>query len=202
MEDQDHTLQSADRRPMTRGGGACFLWLRDLLMTPLSFLSFNLRLSALAAFMLASFAFDAAPASAETGDVYVHAGANFKPVTVAVTPFIGEEAGDKISSIVSNDFARSIFLLPVNPASFPETVANPDVRPNIDAWKAINAQFVLTGRMLRPDSGHVTAQFRLWDASTGEQVAGEQYTSEAANARRVAHMISDAVFSRVTGEKG
>ncbi len=143
-----------------------------------------------------------APASADTGDVYVHAGANFKPVTVAVTPFVGEEGGDKIGGIVSNDFARSIFLLPVNPASFPETISNPDVRPNVDAWKTVNAQFVLTGRVLRPDNGHVTAQFRLWDASTGEQVAGEQYTTEAANARRVAHMIADSVFSRVTGEKG
>ncbi len=184
---------------MTPGGGAPFLSPRDLLMT---YLPFVLRLSALAAFVLGAFAFDAAPASAATGDVYVHAGANFKPVTIAVTPFVGELAGDKISSIVSNDFARSIFLLPVNPASFPETVANPDVRPNVDAWKAINAQFVLTGRVLRPDGGHVTAQFRLWDTSTGEQAAGEQYTSESTNARRVAHMIADSVFSRATGEKG
>jgi TolB protein len=160
------------------------------------------RFSALAAFLFAPLAAGYAPVSADTGDVYVHAGANFKPVTVAVTPFVGEEGSDKIDSIVSNDFARSIFLLPVNPTSFPETIANPDLRPNIDAWKAIDSQFVLTGRVLRPDSGHVTAQFRLWDASSGEQVAGEQYTTEAANARRVAHMIADSVFSRVTGEKG
>ncbi|HKN30564.1 MAG TPA: Tol-Pal system beta propeller repeat protein TolB, partial [Roseiarcus sp.] len=163
---------------------------------------FVLRFSALAAFLLASLAAGPGPASAETGDVYVHAGANFKPVTIAVTPFVGEEGGDRIDGVVSNDFARSIFLLPVNPTSFPETISNPDVRPNIDAWKTIDAQFVLTGRVLRPDSRHVTAQFRLWDASTGEQVAGEQYTTEAANARRVAHMIADSVFSRVTGEKG
>ena len=56
--------------------------------------------------------------------------------------------------------------------------------------------------MLRQDGGRVTAQFRLWDTATGEQVAGQQYTTDAANARRVAHMIADAVFSRVTGEKG
>ena len=48
----------------------------------------------------------------------------------------------------------------------------------------------------------MTAQFRLWDVASGEQVAGEQYTSEAQNGRRVAHMIADSVFSRVTGEKG
>ena len=108
--------------------------------------------------------------AAAAGDVYVHAGANFKPVTIAVTPFAGDEGADKIGGVVSNDFARSIFLLPVNPSSFPEAIGNPDVRPNIDAWKTVNAQFVLTGRVLHPDSAHVTAQFRLWDAATGEQV--------------------------------
>ncbi len=166
------------------------------------FSSFVLRFSPLAALLLAGLAAGPAPAGAATGDVYVHADANFQPVTVAVTPFIGEQTGEKISSIVSNDFARSIFLLPVNPTSFPETISNPDVRPNIDAWNTANAQFVLTGRVLRPDNSHVTAQFRLWDVSTGEQVAGEQYTTEAANARRVGHMIADATFARVTGEKG
>jgi TolB protein len=160
------------------------------------------RVAVLTTLALTSIAFGLAPATAETGDVYVHAGPNFKPVTIAVTPFVGEEGADKIGSIITNDFARSIFLLPVNATSFPETIGNPDVRPNLDAWKTANAQFVLTGRVLRPDAGHVTAQYRLWDVSTGEQVAGEQYTSEASNARRVAHMIADAVFSRVTGEKG
>ena len=159
------------------------------------------RVSLLVAFALAFSALAALKVHA-AGDVYIHAGANFKPVSIAVTPFAGEEPGDKIGAVVTNDFARSIFLLPVNPASFPETIANPDVRPNLDAWKAANAQFVLTGRVLRPEGGRVTAQFRLWDVASGEQVAGEQYASEAANARRVAHMIADAVFSRVTGEKG
>ncbi|HVP99087.1 MAG TPA: Tol-Pal system beta propeller repeat protein TolB [Roseiarcus sp.] len=136
------------------------------------------------------------------GDVYIHAGPNFKPVTIAVTPFAGDEGMDRIGSVVGNDFARSIFLLPINPSSFPETVANPDVPPHVDAWKTVNAQFVLTGRVLHAGADRVTAQFRLWDVASGEQVAGEQYTSEATNARRVAHMIADAVFTRITGEKG
>ncbi len=156
---------------------------------------------ALAGLALGLAALGGAPANAE-GDIYVHAGANFKPVTIAVTPFAGEEAGDKISGVVAADFARSIFLLPVNPTSFPESIADPDAAPNMDAWKNANAQFVLTGRVLRQDAGRVTAQFRLWDTASGEQVAGQQYTTDATNARRVGHMIADAVFTRVTGEKG
>jgi TolB protein len=168
----------------------------------MTLLSFVLRLSALAALALSPVVLATPQASAAEGDVYVHAGQNFKPVSIAVTPFAGDDGGDRIGSVVANDFARSIFLLPVNPSSFPETVTNPDQRPNVEVWKNANAQFVLTGRVLRPDPAHVTAQFRLWDTATGEQVAGEQYTSETSNARRVAHMISDSVFTRVTGEKG
>ena len=168
----------------------------------MSLLSLVVRFSVLAALAVPPLALATVTASPATGDVYVHAGANFKPVSIAVTPFLGDDGQDKIGAVAGADFARSIFLLPVNPLSFPETVTNPDARPNIEAWKNANAQFVLTGRVLHPDSEHVTAQFRLWDVATGEQVAGEQYTSEASNARRVAHMIADSVFSRVTGEKG
>ncbi|HLW92572.1 MAG TPA: Tol-Pal system beta propeller repeat protein TolB [Roseiarcus sp.] len=145
----------------------------------------------------------AAPIDAEAqNDIYVHAGANFKPVTIAVTPLLGDDAQTKLAAIIGNDFAHSVFLQPLDPKSFPEQVSNPDVRPNIDAWKTINAQFVLTGRVRHPDAGRVTAEFRLWDASSGEQVAGQQYATEADNNRRVAHLIADAVFTRVTGEKG
>ena len=43
---------------------------------------------------------------------------------------------------------------------------------------------MLTGRV-GAAGGKITAQFRLWDIATGEQVAGQQYTTDAANARRV-----------------
>ncbi len=145
----------------------------------------------------------AAPVGARAeGDIYVHAGPNFKPVTIAVTPLAGDDGATKLSAIITNDFARSVFLQPIESTNFPEQVANPDARPNIDAWKTINAQFVVTGRVLHSDSAHLTAEFRLWDVSTGQQVAGQQYTTEASNSRRVAHLIGDAIFTRITGETG
>ena len=145
----------------------------------------------------------ALPASARAeGDIYVHAGSNFKPVTIAVTPLAGDVAAIKLSAIVTNDFARSVFLQPIEQTSFPEQVADPDARPNFDAWKTVNAQFVVTGRVLHSDGAHLTADFRLWDTATGQQVAGQQYVTEIANSRRVAHLIADAIFTRVTGEKG
>ena len=136
------------------------------------------------------------------GDIYVRAGANFIPVTIAVTPLMGDLGESKIGSILTNDLSHSVFLTPVNPTTFPEAISNPDARPNLDAWKTINSQFVLTGRVSRADGGRISTQFRLWDTTLGQQVAGQQYTTEAENSRRVGHLIADAVFTRITGEKG
>ena len=152
-------------------------------------------------FLAGAAALAATPAFAE-GDVYVHAGTNFTPVNIAVTPLQGDVGESKIGPVIVNDFARSVFLSPINPTSFPEAITNPDVRPNIDAWKTVNAQFVPTGKIGRAEGGKISAQFRLWDVVDGQQVAGQQYTTEVANFRRVAHLIADAVFSRVTGDKG
>jgi TolB protein len=141
----------------------------------------------------------ASPPARAVDDVYVKAGKDFKPVTIAVTAFDGDNA--KIGAVVANDMAHSVFLSPLNPSTFPEKAGDPDAAPNLDAWKTINAQFVLTGRV-EGGGSHFNARFRLWDVATGEQVAGQQFSGDAAGARRVAHLISDAVFERVTGEKG
>jgi TolB protein len=38
--------------------------------------------------------------------------------------------------------------------------------------------------------------------ATGQQAAGQQYVTDPNNARRVAHIVADAIFTRITGEKG
>ena len=132
----------------------------------------------------------------------IRPGGGFRPVTIAVTTFGGDpNEGGKLSGIITNDFKRSVFLQPIDPASFPEQGGNPEA-PQLAAWKATNAQFVLTGRTSRGGDGKVTTEFRLWDIAANAQVAGQQYSTEASNARRIAHIVADAVFGRVTGEKG
>jgi len=143
------------------------------------------------------------PAFGQDRYLDVRPGSQFKPVSIAVTNFAGETAGaNQLSSIITNNFRRSVFLVPVDPGSFPEQITNPDQPPRMDAWRSINAQFIVTGRAGRSGDGRSQNDFRLWDVTTGQQVAGQQYVTDAGNARRVAHIISDAIFSRITGEKG
>ena len=134
-------------------------------------------------------------AFSQSNPLVVTPGSNFKPVNVAVTQFAGD-TGPNISSIISNNFSRSVFLAPVDPGRFPQQISNPDQAPQFDAWKAVDAQFVVTGRSGAGGDGRLQTDFRLWDVTAGTQVAGQQYVTDPNNSRRVAHIISDAIFSR------
>jgi TolB protein len=159
-------------------------------------------LAALPALAAASGVFGPPLAHAQERYLDIRPGGGFRPVTIAVTTFGGDpDAGARLSSVITNDFKRCVFIQPVDPASFPEQNTNPD-QPQIAAWRSSNAQFVLTGRTSRGGDGKITTEFRLWDIAANAQVAGQQYSTEASNARRVAHIVADAVFTRVTGEKG
>jgi TolB protein len=57
----------------------------------------------------------------------------------------------------------------------------------------------VTGRISRDPGGRLKAEFRLWDVVAGQQIAGQQYFTEPTNFRRVGHLISDAVYTKITG---
>ncbi|QGM98590.1 Tol-Pal system beta propeller repeat protein TolB [Methylocystis parvus] len=138
-------------------------------------------------------------APARAGRIIDLKGGGFQPINIAIAPFVGDEAARTITSVTQNNFKRSVFLHPVD--ANVGGGGSPD-QPDLDAYKTVNAQFVLTGRSQRAGDGRLKTEFRLFDVTTGEQVAGQQYVTEASNMRRVAHLLSDAVFTRVTGEKG
>ena len=50
--------------------------------------------------------------------------------------------------------------------------------------------------------GNIKVDFRLWDVVVGQQATGLSVTSQAEKWRRLAHIIADAIYKRVTGEEG
>ena len=50
--------------------------------------------------------------------------------------------------------------------------------------------------------GNIKVDFRLWDVIAGAQATGLSFTSQPNNWRRLAHIIADAIYKRVTGEEG
>jgi TolB protein len=131
----------------------------------------------------------------------------FAPLPIAIPDFVAgspadSEAGVGVAQVITNNLKRSGLFAPIDPAAFIEKVVNIDAAPQFASWKTINAQALVTGRMTRQNDGRLKAEFRLWDVAAGQQLTGQQYFTSPEYWRRIAHIISDQIYERLTGEKG
>src|SRR5215510_10532237 len=131
---------------------------------------------------------------------------NIQPVPIAIPDFVGvglrdPSAGRNVSQIIASNLQRSGLFAPIDPAAYIEKISTIDSFPRFPDWRQINAQALVTGRITQAD-GRLKAEFRLWDVYGGQQLRGEQYNTTADNWRRIAHIISDAIYERITGDKG
>ena len=131
---------------------------------------------------------------------------NVQPLPIAIPAFVGSDVdgqlGSDITGVIVADLKRSGLFQPLDPASFVQTGIQPDAAPRFSDWQAINAQALVTGAVARQTDGRLRAEFRLWDIFAGQQMTGQQFYTSPDNWRRVAHIIADAIYERLTGEKG
>ncbi|MGF1640745.1 MAG: Tol-Pal system beta propeller repeat protein TolB [Rhodospirillales bacterium] len=130
-----------------------------------------------------------------------------QPLPVAVVPFDGDRGeatrlGGDIASVVSGNLARSGLFHPVDPRAFVQAQLSMETLPRFGDWRVIGAQALVHGRVQMLGDGRVRVEFRLWDVFAEQQMAGLAYFTAPANWRRIAHIISDAIFKRMTGESG
>ncbi|MFO1185295.1 MAG: Tol-Pal system beta propeller repeat protein TolB [Bauldia sp.] len=131
---------------------------------------------------------------------------NIQPMAIAVPAFIagGAEAtlGADIAGVIEADLKRSGLFNPLDKAAFIQQVTVGDQAPRFADWRVINAQALVIGTVARQADGRLKAEFRLWDIFAGQQLAGQQFFTSRDNWRRVAHIIADAIYEKLTGEKG
>src|SRR6476469_3497036 len=128
---------------------------------------------------------------------------NVQPMPIALPDFVSEsDIGRNVTAVISGNLQRSGLFAPINPAAFIERITNSDNVPRFTDWRTINAQALVTGRITRQGDGRLKAEFRLWDVFAGQQLDGKQYFTTPDNWRRIAHIISDAIYERLTGDKG
>ena len=124
-----------------------------------------------------------------------------QPLPIAIPAFGGGQVGADLAGVIGADLQRSGLFRPLDPASFIDRDLSAAVQPNYPAWQKINAQALLYGQASSVD-GRLQVDFRLSDVFAEKELLGQRFASSPENWRRVAHKISDAIYQRLTGEKG
>jgi len=129
---------------------------------------------------------------------------NPQPMPIAVPVFAGGTGtvAQDITQVLSADLERSGLFKPIDAKAFIDQDAAAHVPPHYGDWRVINAQALVTGTVTPQDDGRLQVEFRLWDVLAEQQLTGLRYTTTAQNWRRVAHIIADTVYKRITGEEG
>lgn len=133
-------------------------------------------------------------------------GGNVEPLPIAL-PSFSAEGGDarvaqEMTQVIAADLKRSGLFNPLDPASFIQQNMGVNTTPRFGDWRVISAQALVTGTVTAQPDGRLRAEFRLWDVFASEQLLGQQFFTTPENWRRLSHIIADAIYERLTGEKG
>ncbi|MCC5965282.1 MAG: Tol-Pal system protein TolB [Natronohydrobacter sp.] len=162
-------------------------------------------LTALAVLILTSFA-ASLPAQAQPLRLQITEGV-IEPMPFAMPAFVPENSGggqyaDRLARVVAANLTNTGLFREVPPQAHIGRITSFDAGVNYADWRAVNVQALITGAV-SVQGNRMTVKFRLFDVLTGQQVGqGLQFAGTTDSWRRMAHKVSDAVYSRITGEGG
>jgi TolB protein len=130
-----------------------------------------------------------------------------EPLPIAIANFTGEEGasskiGMQISTVVSNNLVGSGQFKAIESAAFIAPPTNPSVRPNFTDWTPLGIKALITGSVKNINDQQIEVEFRLWDVIAETDLIGLRLSVNSKAWRRVAHIISDEIFERLSGDSG
>lgn len=130
--------------------------------------------------------------------------ANLRPRPIAIPPLLSEDPqfGQEVADIIAADLKSSGLFEPLNRDAFIERIGDTNLAPRFADWRSVGAEALLVGRVSRTGDARVRAEFRLWDVVLGKQLTGQQLATSAQSWRRIAHIMADQVWEKLTLEKG
>ena len=140
---------------------------------------------------------------------------NLDPLPIAVSPLYVESGsidikqddkiiknvGEEIAKVIEINFKRSGLFNPLKKDSFVQKPDIAHIKPRFEDWRLIKAQALVTGKVTVTEN-KLRAEFRLWDVVAAKEMVALAFSTTPENWRRVAHIISDKIYQRLTGEEG
>ncbi len=128
------------------------------------------------------------------------------PIAIAIQKFetigkVSKSDAKMLREVVENDLKRTGLFRIVNHDAFPEFVKMNEM-PDFKSWTAIKAQ-VLAQASIQPEGkDSYKLEFYLWDVNGQEQIEAQSLIASKKSIRRLAHIMADAIYERLTGEVG
>ncbi len=146
----------------------------------------------------------AMPAHAEL-KVDIIAGAA-EPIPIAVQKFeLGGTASAKdaalIRDVVESDLKSTGLFRIVSHDALPEYVHMNEL-PTFELWNAIKAQVLVQAKLSSESGNKYRLECYVGDINGKEQIEAQSLVASTSSVRRLAHIMADAIYERLTGEIG
>jgi len=127
------------------------------------------------------------------------AGIGATQLPIALLRFRDEEnSSQPISPVIRADLERSgLFRFVDGAAQHDETGS-----PSFNDLRGRGADALVAGSVARLADGRFDVRYKLWDVVKGSDLGGQSLAVPAPDLRLAAHRIADAIYEKLTGEKG
>ncbi|MFA7187988.1 MAG: Tol-Pal system beta propeller repeat protein TolB [Alphaproteobacteria bacterium] len=128
---------------------------------------------------------------------------NIAPTPIAIQNFEATETklAKTLREIVENDLKSTGLFRIIKPAAHPQMVKMGEM-PEFQDWAAIKAQVMVQSKLTKTEDGKYRLQFYVWDITGQEQIEAQVLVAQKKSVRRLAHIMADAIYERLTGESG
>ena len=128
------------------------------------------------------------------------------PTAIAVQKFetsgnVSNSDAKMLRQVVEDDLKRTGLFRIVNHDAFPEFVKMNEM-PNFKSWDAIKTQTLVQASLKPEGKDSYKLEFYLWDVKGQEQIEAQSLIASKKSVRRLAHIMADAIYERLTGEIG
>ena len=135
-------------------------------------------------------------------------GAKTDPIPVALPDFSVQEEGlksmaDQITAVIKTDLESSGLFRVIDSDAYLQNFISLTDEPRFNDWQVLNAQGLIQGELSQNPNGDLKVSFLLWDVYGHHQLMPQRNISaDKSKWRKLAHIVSDSIYERMTGDTG
>ena len=116
--------------------------------------------------------------------------------------FLGFSYANKIRDVVLADLERSGLFRIISERSYIQKFNSFSDKPIFGDWRVLNSQVLVQSAIEEENTDELKLSFKIWDVISQKELLYEVYTANKDSWRRLAHSMADAIYERLTGDKG